>query len=166
MRTLLVMPAQETNIANYYDEISSGYDELYGFEQKRKLSVIMPFLREPILDVGCGTGVASPEGSYGIDPSLEMIKKHPGFSEGRVFQGSAENLPFEDKQFYTVISLTALHHCKDLEKALKEIKRVGVQAVLSILKTANNLEEIKTKIHEIFNVHKEIEEDKDIIFVC
>ncbi len=45
-------------IKGYYDELSSSYDELYGYEQINKYSLASNHicrLSESILDIGCGT---------------------------------------------------------------------------------------------------------------
>jgi ubiquinone/menaquinone biosynthesis C-methylase UbiE len=155
----------------YYDEIASGYDELHGEEQKNKMRIINSILEgwnvkpEQILDVGCGTGLSTPKGSFGCDPSEELLKQHPGYPSKTV-KAEAESLPFDGRQFDVVISVTAIHNFHDVEQGLKEIKRVGRRFILSILKKSNKFDEIKRLITEIFNVEQTIEEDKDIIFVC
>lgn len=156
----------------YYDEIASGYNELHGEEQIKKMQIVERILEllkpknEQILDVGCGTGISTPKGSYGVDPSIELLKQHPGYKEGKAVQASAEKLPFKDKEFDVVICLTAIHNFNDVEKGLKEIKRVGKRYILSVLKKSNKFEQIKQLITKIFDVKETIEEDKDVIFVC
>ena len=161
---------------NYYDKISKSYNELHGEEQKKKMQIVLKYLpknpkQRSILDVGCGTGLSTPNEQCGIDPSEELIKQHIGYSDGRtnkqpmrIFLGSAEKMQFKDKQFNYVISLTALHHC-DIEKALNEIKRVGKKYILSILKKANDFKKFDAIIKKKFVIKDIIEEDKDIIYV-
>ncbi|MBW3011475.1 class I SAM-dependent methyltransferase [Candidatus Woesearchaeota archaeon] len=155
----------------YYDEIASGYNELHSEEQKKKMQIINGILErwhakpEQILDVGCGTGLSTPKGAFGADPSEELLKQHPGYPSKTV-KADAEDLPFDDKQFDVVISVTAIHNFHDVEQGLKEIKRVGRRFILSILKKSNKFDEIKRLITHFFDVEQEIEEDKDIIFVC
>ncbi len=72
-----------------------------------------------ILDVGCGDGYIMNKINgkiYGIDPEAEPCKN--------IIQGIAEEMPFDDNFFDIVYSLATLHHIKDKEKALVEIKRV------------------------------------------
>jgi len=154
----------------YYDAIASGYDELHGEEQSKKVSLIREKLTElgisfnSLLDVGCGSGI-SLEGwdcsKKGIDPSEELIKKalEKGFD---VQVGKAEELPFADNSFDLVICLTAAHHFG--EKGLAEIKRVGRKYfVFSFLKKAD-VESFRKSL--LFKIIKEIDEEKDVIFIC
>ena len=155
---------------NYYDEIASGYDELHGAEQRKKVTLIREKLSElgiefsSLLDVGCGTGI-SLEGwdcyKKGIDPSEELIKKalEKGFD---VQVASAEKIPFADNSFDLVICLTAAHHFG--EEGLKEIKRVGRKYfVFSFLKKAD-VESFRKSFP--FKIIKEIDEEKDVIFIA
>ena len=59
-----------------------------------------------------------------------------------------------------------MHNFNDIEKGLSEINRVAKnKVILSVLKKSPNAEKIKQLITSIFNVEKEIEEEKDIIFI-
>ncbi|MBF0374777.1 MAG: class I SAM-dependent methyltransferase [Alphaproteobacteria bacterium] len=88
-----------------------------------------------ILDVGCGKGFLLHDftqvipgvevtgldvSSYALDHAMEDLS-------GRLHLGSAASLPFEDNSFDLVFSINTLHnlHCYDLDKALREIQRVG-----------------------------------------
>ena len=151
---------------DYYNTISSSYDELHGEEQIKKLSLIKPFLdSKSILDIGCGTGIASPHGSVGIDPSEELLKLNPNYPEECIL-GSVERLPFQDKSFDIITCLTAIHHF-DLNLALEEMKRVAKKKVIiSVLRKSNKFEEIVDAIKESFKVTNYILEEKDVIMVC
>jgi SAM-dependent methyltransferase len=92
-----------------------------------------------VLDVGCGAGVdtlfsammTGPSGKVvGIDLTpamLERAKKNLSITDLKnvVFkEGSAENLPFADKEFDVVTSNGALNLVPDKAKAFAEIYRV------------------------------------------
>ncbi len=88
-----------------------------------------------VLDVGCGKGFQLAELKlalpglelYGIDISEYAIANaHESVADGlRV--GNAARLPWEDNYFDYVFSITTLHnlYCYELDKALREIQRVG-----------------------------------------
>ncbi|MBW2993194.1 methyltransferase domain-containing protein [Candidatus Woesearchaeota archaeon] len=158
----------------YYNKIAPGYEELHEQEQLNKLIHITQFIEpkpnDNLLDVGCGSGISTRFWqckTFGIDPSEELIniakQKDP---DGDYLIASAEKLPFPDKSFDIVTSVTAIHNFNDIEKALNEIKRVAKdRVVLSILKKSEKAGKIKQLISSLFEIEKEIEEDQDIIFM-
>lgn len=159
----------------YYDEISQGYDELYEEEQKKKIELIKRKVNiaetDKLLDVGCGTGISTTGfgcEAVGIDPSRELIeiakKKNP---KAKYLVGRAEKLPFGDKNFDIVVSITSLQNFDNVEDALGEIKRVGKNKfVLSFLKKSEKSGRILGMIKEVFNVVEIIQEEKDVIVVA
>ena len=88
-----------------------------------------------ILDVGCAKGFMMHDlvelipgiTVKGIDISEYAIENSKEEIKGRLQLGNATSLPFEDHSFDFVYSITTLHnlHCYDLDKALREIERVG-----------------------------------------
>ncbi|MEM3126692.1 MAG: class I SAM-dependent methyltransferase [Candidatus Woesearchaeota archaeon] len=156
----------------YYDEIAHSYNELHGEEQKKKVKIILDYFKKQkislnkkkILDVGCGTGIATKEFStIGIDPSIKLLQKC-GFP---VVQGKGERLPFADKSFDIIICLTAIHNFDDWKKGIAEIKRVTKKiAIISVLKKAKQMDLIAREIKKQFKKINEIEEEKDIILFC
>ncbi len=88
-----------------------------------------------VLDVGCGKGFILYELTQlvpgiiveGIDVSAYAIQNSKEEIRSQLKVGCATELPFEDKSFDLVISITTLHnlYCFDLYKALHEIERVG-----------------------------------------
>jgi ubiquinone/menaquinone biosynthesis C-methylase UbiE len=86
--------------------------------------------RHTVVDIGCGTGLASApliENGYnvtGVDPSEPMLAvARERYPEAKWVQGTAEALPFGPASFDVAISAQALHHA-DARAALTEIKRV------------------------------------------
>jgi ubiquinone/menaquinone biosynthesis C-methylase UbiE len=158
----------------YYNTIAPGYEELHEKEQLKKLNLISQYIKpEPndrLLDVGCGTGISTRFWKCkraGIDPAQQAVriaqKRDP---DGNYLIASAENIPFPDKSFDLVISITAVHNFKNPEKGLSEIKRVAKgRVVLSVLKKSARFSQIKSLIKKLFAIEKELEEDKDIIFI-
>jgi SAM-dependent methyltransferase len=83
-----------------------------------------------IVDIGCGTGLASApliENGYnvtGVDPSEPMLAvARERYPQAQWVRGTAESLPFDAGTFDVAISGQALHHA-DARPALEEIKRV------------------------------------------
>lgn len=153
----------------YYDSIAGSYNELHGEEQLNKLAIIKKNIKTgkktKILDVGCGTGISSDFGCFavGIDPSSGLLK----YNHHLKILGAAESLPFKDNSFDYVISVTSLHNFKDILQSISEIRRVGKKKfVFSVLKKSGKFDAIRLAIGSNFKISKEIEEEKDKIFVC
>jgi len=151
----------------YYDSISKGYSELHGEEQRKKIAIIKKYLKikksDKLLDVGCGTGLSSDFDCevYGLEPSKKLLDQARLKNKVRA---KAEDIPFPDNFFDIVISITAIHNFEDIEKGIREMKRVGKQRfVFSLLKRSPKIDEIRKIIKGNFKITKEIEEDKDII---
>ena len=87
-----------------------------------------------VLDVGCGKGFLLNDlkelcpglNVYGLDISEYAIMNCLKSVKENCHLGSATKLPFEDKKFDLVFSITTLHNLfnYELDMALKEIKRV------------------------------------------
>lgn len=90
---------------------------------------------DKILDVGCGKGyllydftkVVAGIDVTGLEISPYAIANAKEEIKDRIKLGNATALPFPDKSFDLVFSLTTLHnlHTYDLDKALREVERVG-----------------------------------------
>ena len=152
-----------------YDSIAGSYNELHGEEQLNKLSIIKKSIKiskkTKILDVGCGTGISSDFGCFavGIDPSFGLLK----YNKHLKILGAAEALPFKDNSFDYVIAVTSIHNFNDLLQSISEMYRVGKKNfVFSVLKKSGKFDVIKKAIENNFKISKEIEEEKDRIFIC
>ena len=162
--------AKEEAFMDYYSQIAKGYYELHSREQLKKMSIIKRILKVSkstrMLDVGCGTGLSSKFDCFvaGIDPSMGLLRCNK--NANRV-NGAAESLPFKDKSFDQVISVTSMHNFENIGKSISEIKRVGKRNfVLSILKKSAKFALIHDLIKENFRINGIVEEDKDMIFFC
>lgn len=84
-----------------------------------------------ILDIGCGTGyllkAADDRGleTYGIDISEEGVKIAKSVSSNsKIIVGKGEDLKFPDNFFDYVTCIGVLEHFLDIERGIKEMKRV------------------------------------------
>jgi len=115
-----------------------GYRYMEGRWEKVARAMVMQYGIKPgdkILDVGCGKGfllydftkVVPGLELHGIDISTYAINNAKDEIKDRLTVASATALPYPDDYFDFVYSITTLHnlHCYDLDKALREIERVG-----------------------------------------
>lgn len=115
-----------------------GYRYMPGRWEKVARAMVKHYGIKPgdkILDVGCGKGfllydftlVVPGVEVYGIDVSEYAITHAKEEVKDRLRVGNAEALPFANGQFDLVYSINTLHnlHNYDLDKALREIQRVG-----------------------------------------
>ena len=104
-----------------------------------------------ILDVGCGkafllcdfTQAVPGVEVAGIDISHYAIEHSREEVRPFIREGSASSLPYEDNSFDLVVSINTLHnlYCYDLEKALREIERVGRKNKYICVESYRNEEE-------------------------
>jgi SAM-dependent methyltransferase len=106
---------------------------------------------DKILDIGCGKGFQLYELTqlvpgvevYGIDISDYAIADAKEEVKDRLQIGNANHLPFPDKHFDLVFSINTLHnlHNYDLDKALREMERVGKKNKYLCVESYRNEEE-------------------------
>jgi SAM-dependent methyltransferase len=80
---------------------------------------------ETVLNVGAGTGSYEPVDRLvtAVEPSLEMIRKRRPLA-ANVIQASAEHLPFNDDAFDVAMAILTVHHWRNKEAGLHEMRRV------------------------------------------
>jgi SAM-dependent methyltransferase len=106
---------------------------------------------DKILDVGCGKGYLLYEFTQsvpgvqvaGIDVSAYGVENAKPEIKPFLRVGNAVKLPFEDKSFDFVISITTLHNLYNFElwEALREIERVGKDKKYIVVESYRNEEE-------------------------
>jgi len=154
---------------DFYSNLAKGYNELYKEEQLKKLRIIKQNMKiiPPLLDIGCGTGISTSffkvKSIIGIDNNKEMLK----LAGKNCIYADATKLPFKNKSFSTIISVTAFHNIKNINKALKEVKRVSSNnnICITFLKKSKKLNHFRKLMKKHFKNIKEIKEEKDIIFI-
>ncbi len=120
---------------------------------------LLPENRDNCIEIGVGTGrFAQPLGiKYGLEPSRKMaqLAKERGII---VYEGVAEDLPFEDESFDCVLIVTTICFVDDIEKALKEAYRIlkkGGYIVIGFIDKDSPLGEYYQKIKEENPFYKE-----------
>ena len=131
---------------------SDLYNALLGYGLKPKMRVV---------DVGCGTGLASlplVENEYsvvGVDPSEPMLAiARQEAPQADFVVGSAEKLPINDGVADAIISAQVFHQV-DREAALREVKRVlrpgGIVAIWwKSLVTGDAVKHVRDSVAEDF----------------
>lgn len=97
----------------------------------RALTASVPLQGKRVLDVGAGPGFDSSKfvraGSSVTCFEFSPILAHEGLRKvpkARWFGGNSNALPFREGQFDLVVANAALHHMKDISKAIEEMLRV------------------------------------------
>ncbi|WP_193199176.1 class I SAM-dependent methyltransferase [Nostoc sp. MG11] len=92
-----------------------------------------------IVDIGAGTGgyslTLANQGFFinAIEPSVVMQKQAIEHPQVKWFTGYAENLPLPDKSVDGVVSILAIHHFTNLEKAFQEMQRIIRDGIIVLL---------------------------------
>ena len=118
--------------ASTYDRFSKGSEEAGLAEMRRNL---IAGARGDVLEIGGGTGAnlsyygAGVESVTVTEPEPPMLKRlerkaREQNSQATVLRAPAEDLPFEDASFDTVVSTLVLCGVDDQPRALRELRRV------------------------------------------
>lgn len=85
-----------------------------------------------ILNVGAGAGSYEPEDRYvvAVEPSIVMRKQRASKNRKPAINAYAENLPFDDGSFEASMAMITIHHWKNLDKGLTELRRVTTGPVV------------------------------------
>jgi len=78
-----------------------------------------------VINVGAGAGSYEPDDRQvtAVEPSREMILKR-GPAAARAVQAVAEALPFRNDSFEAAMAVLTVHHWRDKEAGLRELRRV------------------------------------------
>lgn len=91
--------------------------------------------RGPILDLGCGSGILLPSLSkmgdvvIGVDvhDRLSCVNNYlikNKIKNVHLIRADAHHLPFKDRSFGSIVSISVLDHLRDPAKSVKEIRRI------------------------------------------
>ncbi len=125
-----------------YDSIGQQYTKTR-VPDLRIVNTLINLLNQPknsiIADIGAGTGgynraIANQGYSiYAIEPSSVMRSQAVEHPQVKWFTGYAEALPLPDKSVDALISILAIHHFSNLEKAFCEMHRVVKSGAIVLL---------------------------------
>lgn len=91
---------------------------------------------ETVLDVGCGRGFLAQALAERFSVTACDIVRAEELSEldrVRFVEARAEDLPFEDSEFDTVVCVKLLEHVRDMGQVLSELRRVASKRIIVIL---------------------------------
>lgn len=125
------------------------------------------FPESRLLDVGCGGGHVSYAAAaavrsvtaYDLSPAMlgtvASQARELGLSNIETVQGKAEAMPFEDGAFDLAASRLSAHHWRDMQGALREIRRVlkprGVFVLMDII--TPGIPELDVQVETITMLH-------------
>jgi SAM-dependent methyltransferase len=109
-----------------YDKIGVNYAELRKPDPRIAAAIGKALGQaERVLNVGAGTGSYEPGDRQvtAVEPSLEMVRKR-SLTAARAIQASAEALPFDADSFDASMAILTIHHWRDKQAGLREMRRV------------------------------------------
>jgi SAM-dependent methyltransferase len=85
-----------------------------------------------ILNVGAGAGSYEPTNKYvvAVEPSIVMRSQRIQNGKTPAINAKADCLPFDDNSFDASMAMITVHHWPDIDKGLKELRRVTKEKVL------------------------------------
>ena len=168
----------EKNVKETYNKISNiyhqrrlekkqSYNEF--LEMPATLSLLKKIKNKRVLDLGCGTGIYANilksygANVYGIDTSLGMITIAKSYAPGIDFRvGSVYKMPYKSNYFDVIVSAFVFQHFENIDKALKEIRRVLKTNGIYVFSLSNPIMEVshhiknkKRRFREFGNYFKE-----------
>jgi ubiquinone/menaquinone biosynthesis C-methylase UbiE len=129
----------ERQVAEWYNTLSSSYDELYGKEQSQKYEMVLESLREKhfkvLVDIGCGTGTFLEKAheicdhSIGIDLSTRMLKiaKNRRTPNAEYILASSSSLPLKDNSVDCTVSISTAKAESNLPTFIADLERISQQ---------------------------------------
>jgi ubiquinone/menaquinone biosynthesis C-methylase UbiE len=171
----------------YYDLAHKNAFRDEDITSTQKKAVLKNIIGNNVLEVGCGSGQLSILMSKKVEVTaldcsgyiLEKAKKNATYNKIQITfkKGFVESLPFSDSHFDTTVCCHTLEHVQNLEKSIKELKRVTSKRLIIIVPQQNFNEftpdlhthffENKNKLSEIVGITKNKTDyiDTDIFYL-
>jgi len=85
-----------------------------------------------VLNVGAGAGSYEPDDRYvvAVEPSAVMRAQRLARGKVPAINAKADALPFDDGAFDAAMAMVTVHHWPDIERGLREVRRVTHGAVI------------------------------------
>ena len=115
-----------------YDQIGVGYSEYRRPDERiaRRIDSALGQCRS-VLNVGAGAGSYEPSTRFvvAVEPSAEMIGQRARNAAPSI-RATADRLPFPDRSFDAVLAILTIHHWKNRDRGLAEMRRVARDRVV------------------------------------
>lgn len=126
----------------FYDTTAEKYDQRHSNVRTKYMrsienKLIKKFAKGRILDIGCGTGQHLKYGNIGVDISAEMLLEAKRKGCSMLVQSKAEELPFRDNSFDSILCIFTVLNLCDYVKAVSEIRRVLKKNGIAIVSAAS-----------------------------
>lgn len=95
-----------------------------------------------ILNVGAGAGSYEPDDKYvvAVEPSISMRSQRILNGKVPAINSKADSLPFDDNAFDASMAMITVHHWPDIDKGIKELRRVTKDQILILTFDPNELD--------------------------
>jgi len=117
-----------------YDRIGAGYSEYRRPDERiaKRIDGALGQCRS-VLNVGAGAGSYEPNMRFvvAVEPSAEMIGQRTRNAAPSI-QATADRLPFPDRSFDAVLAILTIHHWKNRDRGLAEMRRVARDRVVIV----------------------------------
>lgn len=122
------------DVRQVYDDIYRNHEDAW-VDQGRAADFLAYFCglarscsQDRVLEIGCGEGALlaamSATQKFGIDPSINALRRAKKRSEAEYAVARSEQLPFPSESFDLVVTVGVMEHFEDPEGATREINRV------------------------------------------
>jgi len=127
----------ERQVAEWYNTLSSSYDELYGKEQSQKHQAMLEFLGtrrfQVLIDIGCGTGTFLKQSgeiydyAIGIDLSRKMLQiaKKRKTPKTDYVLASSSSLPLKNASSDCTVSISTAKAESNLPMLIADLERIS-----------------------------------------
>lgn len=122
------------DVRQVYDNIYHNHQDAW-VDQGRSAKFVAYFCelarsysQDRVLEIGCGEGALlaaiTASQKFGIDPSVNALRRAQKRSDAKYSVARSEQLPFPPESFDLVVTVGVMEHFEDPEGATREINRV------------------------------------------